>query len=437
MKTSNDLKQERHSLVTAQNDLINSVEARSENPNFTEDEQRTFDDNDTKIKALDAQIKRAEAVEDAKKRAAASAGAGTSLGKGEEREMDKAMKRYSLHKAVRSQLGKGHALDGVELEMHQEMVKRAKDSGVAISGLAVPTAIPTEKRADGQTVTQDSGNYGANLVSEDLQQPIEFLRPMPVIQSLGAQYFSGLSGNVAFPTNDGGIAAAWEGEIDATAKTKNAYGKKTMAPNRLASTVIVSLQNLLQSNIDLERYTINEINAVIANALDVAAINGTGSGQPTGILNASGTNSVVGGTDGAAPTWAHVVDMETKVHIANANAARMAYLINPGTKGKLKTTKHEAGDLGYLMATDNTINGYPVSVSNHVPADLTKGATDPVSAAIFGDFSQLIIGQWGFYDLDVFKDAQVGNVNITVNSFFDVLVRQPKAFSVIKDWDLS
>jgi HK97 family phage major capsid protein len=435
MKTSNDLKQERNKLVTAQNELTDL--ATAENREFTPEESKEVKARHEQIRALDGQIEIAEAAENAKKRAASAAPATTTLVDGEKREMDKSMKRYSLHKAVRSQLGKGHALDGIELEMHQEMTSRAKDSGIAISGLAVPTILPAAKRADGQTVTQDSGAYGANLVSEDLQQPIEFLRPMPVLQTLGAQYFSGLSGNVAFPTNDGGIAAAWEGEIDATAKTKNAYGKKTMSPNRLASTVIVSLQNLMQSNIDLERYTIDEINAVIANALDVAGINGTGTGQPEGILNATGTNSVVGGTNGAAPTWDHIIDMETGVFVANANAAQMAYLINPGTKGKLKKTKHSAGDLNYLMAMDNSINGYPTAVSNHVPANLTKGTADPVSAAIFGDFSQLIIGQWGFYDLDVFKDAQVGNVNITVNSFFDVLVRQPKAFSVVKDWDLT
>jgi HK97 family phage major capsid protein len=427
MKTSNDLKQERHSLVTAQNDLIKTVEARSENPNFTEEEQRTFDANDTKIKDLDAQIKRAEAVEDAKKRAAESAGAGAGLPGSEEREMDKAMKRYSVHKAIRSLLP-NQKLDGLELEMHQEFSQRAKDSGVAITGIAMPT----ELRADGQTVTQDSGGYGANLVATDLQAPVEFLRPKPILREMGATYLSNLSGNVDFPVNDGGITATWEGEIATVDPTKNAYSKKSMTPRRLASTVPVSMQNLFQSNVDLERLTIDEINAVVANALDVDGINGA-----SGILNASGTNAVVGGTNGAAPTWAHIVDLESGVYVANANSSRMAYLINAATKGKLKKTKHEAGDLGYLMATDNTINGYMVGVSNLVPGDLTKGTADPVSAGIFGDFSQLIIGQWGFYDLDIDKKAKEGIYDITVNAFFDTLVRQPKAFSVVKDWDLS
>lgn len=407
------------------------MSTRSENPDFTEDEATQFDTRDAQIKALDVKIKRAEAVEENEKRAAQAA-SGESLVDSEANELKNSMKRYSIHKAIRGGL-EPHKLDGLELEMHQEMSKRAKASGVAISGVA----IPTELRAAGQTVTQDAGAYGANLVPENLQQPIPYLRPRPVVESLGAQVMTGLSGNVAFPTNDGGIAAAWEGEIDPTAQTKTAYGKKTMSPNRLASTVIVSLQNLIQSNIDLERYTINEINAVIANALDTAAINGTGTGQPTGILNTAGINTLAGATNGIAPSWAQLVQMETDVFVANANTASMKYLFSPGTKGFLKRTPHTANDAYYLMGTDNQVNGYEAATSNLVPTNLTKGTGTDLHAAIFGDWSQLLIGQFGFYDLDVFKDAQVGNVNVTINSFFDVLVKQPKAFSVSKDFIIS
>jgi len=83
----------------------------------------------------------------------------------------------------------------------------------------------------------------------------------------------------------------------------------------------------------------------------------------------------------------------------------MGYLINAVTKGKLKTTKHEAGDLGYLMAMDNTINGYNVGVSNLVPGDITKGTGTNLSAALFGDWSQLVIGQWGFVDIVLDKST--------------------------------
>ena len=115
----------------------------------------------------------------------------------------------------------------------------------------------------------------------------------------------------------------------------------------------------------------------------------------------------------------------------------MAYLVNPSTKGKLKTTKHEAGDLGYLMAYDNSVNGYRAGVSTLVPKNLTKGTSTSVcSAGIFGDFSQLVMGEWGFMDLSVDDRSRKkeGYVEITANVFADVMVRQPKSFSVVKDW---
>jgi hypothetical protein len=129
--------------------------------------------------------------------------------------------------------------------------------------------------------------------------------------------------------------------------------------------------------------------------------------------------------------------METDVFVANANSASMKYLFSPGTKGFLKRTAHTANDAYYLMGTDNQVNGYEAATSNLVPTNLTKGSGTNLHAAIFGDWSQLLIGQFGFYDLDVFKDAQVGNVNVTINSFFDVLVKQAKAFSVSKDFIIS
>lgn len=437
MKKSVELKQDRAAKVAEQQRIVDA--AKAENRELTDAEGVQFDALTEEIRAFKAKIERAEQIEANELLLAggtATPVAGAPASRSEENEMNRIMRGYSLHKALRSHVQKV-PLTGVEAEMNQEMTKRAQESGVAISGIAVPSHFPAATRADGQTVTQDSGDYGANLVATDLQAPIEFLRPQPVLRALGAQYFSNLRGNVAFPVNEGGISAAWAGEITPTTFSKNKYGIKEMKPNRLVSMVAVSLQNLLQSNIDLERYTIDEINAVVANALDIAGLNGSGTGQPLGLLNAVGTNAIVGGVNGAAPSWKAIVDMETAVYIENANKAKMNYLINPGTRGFLKTTKHQAGDLNYLMGIDNSLNGYDVTTSNLVPANLVKGTADPVSAAIFGDFSQLLIGQWGFYDLDTKKDAQAGNIEITVNSFFDVLVRQPKAFSIVKDWDLS
>lgn len=430
MKNSTELKQERASKITAQKTIVDAAKA-DDKRSLTEDENKRFDDLQAEIEGLDKDIERAEKFEANEARMAGSAG--VPVGGSEAREHEKMKKRYDFHKAIRSQMPNG-VLDGVEKEIHEETKKRALEAGVAISGLAVPTNY-TEKRADGATVTQDSGGYGGNLVDTQQQSPIEFLRPKPILESLGARFMSGLTGNLKFPTNDGGITGAWEGEVDTAANSKNAYGSKEMKPNRYAVAALLSLQNLMQSSVDLQMFTIQDIRNVVANAIDKAGIIGAANAE--GILNTTGVGSVVGGTNGAAPTWAHIIGLETSVYQNNADASNMAYLINPGTKGKLKTTKHEAGDLGYLMSPANEINGYKVGVSNHVPGDLTKGTASGIAnAGIFGDFSQLLIGQWAFLDLTVdnISKKKDGYVEIVVNTFIDTLVRQPKAFSTIKDW---
>lgn len=435
MKKSDQLKAERKQKLDAQKGMIDTRNA-SESKEFTPEERTAFNGLTDEVDALDIRIAQAEKDEKVEERIAAMGG--ENVGGSEKREQQNMVADYSLHKALRSQLPNGPALDGVEAEYDQEMRAAAKAVGIAIQGVAIPNGV--EKRADAQTVTQDAGAFGANLVGTQTMGVIDQLRPKPILETMGATYLRGLTGKVEFPTNDGGIVATWEGEVTTTPSSKNAYGKLTMDPKRLSATVQISLQNLIQSTPNLEAMTANDIRLATQLAIDIACINGSGTGNvPLGILNASGTNVVVGGDNGAAPTWANIVAMETGIYNVNAEAANMGYLINPATKGKLKTTKHEAGDLGYLMSMANEINGYKVGVSTLMPGDLDKGTSTGVcNAAIFGNFADLLIGEWGFYDMvvDNITGKKSGIIEITVNQFLDILVKRAASFSVVKDWTL-
>jgi len=61
---------------------------------------------------------------------------------------------------------------------------------------------------------------------------------------------------------------------------------------------------------------------VVAHAVDLAALYGTGPTQPTGIAN---TPSVPTVTFGGAATWAIVINFETQLSTANALAGDPAY----------------------------------------------------------------------------------------------------------------
>lgn len=438
MKKAHELKQERTAKIDAQNALVEK--ATAENRELNTEELAQFDTLQTEIDGLNKSVERAIQHEQNQKLAAERNADPVDPKKkpdSEEREYNSLVRKYSIHRAIRS-VTENRLMDGVEKEVNDELTQRAEKIGMEVSGIVLPMASRSvQNRAAGQTVTQDSGAYGGNLVQTDLMSPIEFLRPKPVLESMGVRRLTGLTGNLKFPTNDGGVTATWEDEVAEVSNSKTAIGSKNMSSKRLSASVLISLQTLAQSAFDVEMMTIEEINAAVANAIDVAGINGSGSGQPLGILNAAGTNLVAAGTNGAAPTWNNIVDLETGTFVGNANVARMSYLINPVTRGKLKKTKHDAGDATYLMGTDNMLNGYSAYTSNLVPSNLTKGTSSGVcSAAIFGDFSQLLIGDWAYMLLTVDNLSRIkeGYVEVTTNSFHDLLVRQPKAFSVVKDW---
>jgi len=423
MKKSAELKQERAQKIEAQKALHTT--ATTEKRNLNEAETVSFESLQGEIEVLTRSISNAEAYEK-NLRSMEEPGETIEVKPGEEKpEERKAV--FSIHRAIRSQMVNGGVkLEGAELEMHQRAAKSAADSKIPIGGVAI------EMRT--QSVTGDSGTKGGHLVPTELQSPIDFLRPQPLMRKIGATYLTGLTGNLKFPKNEGGIVATWEGETDTVDPTSNVYGYLDSIPKRVSVTVPISLQNVMQSSIDLEMYTINEINLAIANAIDAAAVNGSGIGQPLGVLNNTSVNQVTTATDGSAPTWDMIVDLETGVFVENANAAKMSYIVNPKTRGKLKKTKHAAGDLNYIMGTDGKVNGYDVETSNHVPGNLTKGTGTNLSAAAFGDWSQLMINQWGVMDLSVdeFSRKKDGIIEITANVFLDVLIKQPKAFSVVK-----
>jgi HK97 family phage major capsid protein len=425
MKKSDLLKQQRAQKIDAQKTLKTTVEAEKRSLNDVETAE--FRSLQTEIETLGGQIADELAYEANLRSVEGSAGTGFKP-EVEEARTAEPKAAFSLNKAIRSMV-EGTPLEGAEKEARDRGLSAARAAGIGVSPSAFTLPL-FETRAAGQTVTQDSGAFGANTVATELRGPIDYLRPMPVVEKLGAIFLTGLQGNVEFPKNNGGVTATWEGEVDPVTNTKTAWGKISMAPRRLAVSVLVSLQNLAQSSFDMELYTMTEIRKAVENEIDKDALVGT-----KGVLNTAGTNTVAIGANGGGLTFPKAVDMETEVFVDNANGARMNYVSNSKVRGKAKQTVLEAGQATYLLQ-NNEINGYPFEMSNHIPSNLTKGTSTAVcSAVLFGDFSKLVIGQWGFMDLSVDDKSRKkeGYIEITANVYLDVAVLEPTAFTVCKD----
>ena len=152
----------------------------------------------------------------------------------------------------------------------------------------------------------------------------------------------------------------------------------------------------------------------------------------------SGIGSVAIGTNGGASTWASVINNIKEVAIDNALGGALAYLTNSQVVGKMRqTVRVGSTDSRFLMDERDTMMGYRVAQTSNVPSNLTKGSTSGTcSAMIFGNFNDLIIGQWSATDVlvDPYSGSNSGTVRIVVFHDVDIAVRHAESFSSTQDY---
>lgn len=349
---------------------------------------------------------------------------------------EKVKKQFRLLRAVNNVANK-RALDGVELEMYQEADKEARQSGVSLSGdVRVPSFIMQSESRDMVAGTAASGGY---TIQTDLGSLIELLIPRMATEKLGATKMTGLVGNLDIPRQITRSAAVWEGENTSADETGLTLDKLTLTPKRLAAFVDVSKSWMIQSSIGAENLIRSDLNNANRIALDTAFINGaTGGNNPVGILNTTGIGSVAIGTNGGAPTWAHIVSLWKELAIDNADVNTLNFLTTPGIAAQLMQTEKASSTAQFVWTTNNregSMNGYGATTSTNVPSTLTKGSSTDCHAIIFGDWASLIIGQWAGIDIvvDPYSRAKEAIVVMTVNSYWDAVIRRPESFAAIKD----
>lgn len=414
--------------------------ATSENRAFNDEEdkqyadaEKSFDEAHRNIERLEAAEKREKLLEEPIKK---SGGVKTN----EEKRAEE-LKKFSFLKIVRSQLQNAKPLDGLEKEMHEEAVIEAKAAQLplALEGVGIPTMLlrhvfPTsEKRG----LVAGTAATAGNLITEDQGALIEILRPRLQVAGLGARMMGNLQGDVPMPRHNGASSATWLSEIEASGETNPTTDKVTLTPKRLGAWAKYSLQLLLQSSTGVEALVRDDLMMAVRIALDKAAIAGLGtSNQPRGILETSGIGSVVGDTNGATPDWADIVGLETQVSAENADLGALAYLTTPGIRGLLKTTEKATNTAQFIWQEGSELNGYNAAVSTQVPSNLTKGTAENIChAIIFGNFNDLMIGQWGGMDVvvDPYSLKKTAEIEIAINTFWDIALRHPQSFAAMKD----
>ncbi|HTL67953.1 MAG TPA: phage major capsid protein [Lacunisphaera sp.] len=340
--------------------------------------------------------------------------------------------RYSILRALKIAV-EGRSFNGLEREVHDEL---AKSQPEAARGILVPLGLQMRD----MTALGSSGAEGGYTIATNKASLLDVLRAKLILRKLGASVFTGLVGNFDLPRGNAGAAAGWKAEGTALDESSQTVAQLALKPKRLGTFTEITRQLLSQSSSDVEAWVRNDLIGAISTALESAAIAGDGSGStPTGILSTASIGDVAGGTNGLAPTWAHIVALEAAVANVNADAGTMGYLVNTKTRGKLKTTlRNPSGTDGtFVWPDDSRLNGYNTGVSNVAPSNLDKGTSVGVcSAIIFANWADLVLAQWG-NAIDILanpysKDVE-GIVRITASTFADAGVRRPESFAAMKD----
>ncbi len=282
---------------------------------------------------------------------------------------------------------------------------------------------------------------GGNLVATDLlaQSFVDILRNRSVMMSV-ATVLSDLRGNIDIPRQTAAAVGGWlSSEQGAASEQNQAFDQISLTPKEVGAFTEYSRKLLIQSSLDIEAFVRMDLAIGLALSIDSAAINGDGTGgAPTGIRNTTGIGAVVGGTNGAAPDWDDVVNLETEVAIDNADVGRLVYLINAATRGKFKRTFIDAGSgerIWDSRAGETPVNGYRAAVTNQVPSNLTKGSGTNLSSIVFGNMADLIMAFWSGVDLLVnpYTGDTTRTTRVTAYEDMDVAVRHPESFAAMED----
>jgi HK97 family phage major capsid protein len=345
---------------------------------------------------------------------------------------DRDAKQFSFARAISSQM---NGERGYEQEVSDELYKKLGRKRSNPHAMMVPTQLLGRHQRAMAVATSGSGQQ---LKFAEYGGFFEILRPRMKLTKLGARTLSGLVGDVAFVTQPSANTFQWGAETAAPTATNFGTGLKTLAPKNGAALTAFTRQLLQQSVESVEGLVQDDLLKIIALAIDLAGIAGSGSTQPTGIISTSGIGSVTMGTNGAVPTFPKIVDMETEVAVDNADVDTMSYLSTPGIRGYLKKTEQFSGTNGMPIWTggaQGTLNGYNAEVSTQVPSTLTKGtSTGTCHAILFGDFSNVIIGEWGAIELIVDPySAKPTIIEVAAHVMVDVLLRYPEGLCAMLD----
>ena len=310
-------------------------------------------------------------------------------------------KEFRLIKAIRD-VANNRSMDDVTKAVANAGAEEMRKSGLSFGG---QIQLPLETRTI--TVTSEHDD----VIETEFTNILEPLRAKNVLVEAGAKYLTNLVGDVQVPimtaTNVG-----WAGEVAEAASGDPTFSHVTLSPKRLTAYIDLSKQFIAQDSLAAEQLIREDLVKAINNKLE-ATILGDASGtttQPEGMFNAISATSVT--------AFSGICALEADIEDANVNGECL-YVMSNKAKAALRAMAKSSKSTE-LVYENGEVDGVKALNTSHISD----------KKYLYGDFSNLAIGQWGAIDLtvDPYTLARSGQIRLVVNAYFDAKILRPTAF---------
>lgn len=318
------------------------------------------------------------------------------------------MSNFSLVKAINDVVNNRNINEDA-LNVIEMGATEMRKSGLSYSG---QIQLPVEERGDAVAATVATD--GKEIVATDKLNILSPLMGKSILAEAGATFLTGLVGNISIPTYTGSTCG-WKGELEAADNGKGTFSSVELSPKRLTSYIDISKQFLTQDSVGAEEMLRADIvNSLVAKLEQTIFGDAAGDNtKPAGIFNGAGV---------VAPSYQGVCEAEAAV---TDYSGEKRFVMSPTAKSAFKqaTISGTKSDLRLLLE-DGEVDGYPVSDSSNVVA----------GGYAFGDFSELVVAQWGGIDIvvDPYTLATKNAIRLVINAYFDAKVRRDGAIKAYK-----
>ena len=339
---------------------------------LSEEDAKTYAEMEKKVKDLSAEIERVQAME------------------AMERELSKPTSTPITGKPM-SGKSEGKAKTGTASNEYKEAMLQA----IRTKFHTISNVMQEGVDADGGYLVPDE--YDDRLI-EKLKEENIFRKLCHPVTTSGDHKI-----NIAASTP----AAAWIEEGEAITFGDATFSQILLDAHKLHVAIKVTEELLYDSKFDLETFILNAFSKALANAEENAFINGSGTGQPLGILAATGGADI--GVTTASSTAITADEIINLVYsLKRPYRKNAAFLMNDQTVAAVRKLKDGTGTYLWheaLTADEpNKLLGYPVYTSEFMPT-IEAGA----KTIAFGDFDYYNIGDRGTRSFQELKELFAGN----------------------------